>query len=65
MTEQKTGIRGCSGKTKRRGKERFCAQRAIYDYKGRGYCYYHHPLLPRKFGERYGSEAGGMEERDA
>ena len=47
MTEHKTGIRGCSAKTTRRGKERYCAQLAIYwDEKGRGFCFYHHPEQP-------------------
>jgi hypothetical protein len=47
------GLRGCSGRTKRRGRERFCAQLAIVYRDGQGYCYYHDPLRPRKFGEGY------------
>lgn len=50
----KTGIRGCCGKTKRRGKERYCAQLWITVYQGKQWCYYHDPRSPKKFGEPYG-----------
>ncbi len=46
------GYRGCSAKTKRKGKERFCSQLAIQNGPdGRPYCYYHNPASPKKFGE--------------
>lgn len=45
-----TGIRGCRGKTHRRGTERFCAQWEM-DYSG--YCYYHQPGNPKSFGDGY------------
>lgn len=51
-----TGIRGCCGRTKRRGKERFCSQRAIVTRGRRSYCYYHDPENPKKFGQGYGSK---------
>jgi hypothetical protein len=49
------GLGGCCATTKRRGKERMCAQRAITEYDGKPYCYYHNPRAPRKFGEGYAS----------
>jgi hypothetical protein len=49
-----TGIRGCCGKTKRKGRLRFCAQLAVVTVNGKGYCYYHTPNNPKKFGERAG-----------
>ena len=52
-----TGIRGCCAMTKRGGKLRHCAQRAIYETAdGKTWCYYHNPKAPRKFGEGYGHE---------
>jgi len=49
------GLRGCAGRTKRRGRERPCAQTAIVTSSdGKPYCYYHDPDNPRKFGEPYG-----------
>ena len=51
--EHSTGIRGCCGKTKRRGRERYCAQMPICYIDGKGYCYYHNPRNPKKFGEGY------------
>lgn len=47
---QPCGERGCKAKTSRRGKERYCAQREM---DGTGYCYYHQPDNPKKFGEGY------------
>jgi hypothetical protein len=47
------GIRGCCAKTKRRGKERYCAQPAIYSDANGEWCYYHRPGRERKFGEGY------------
>lgn len=59
----KCGLRGCAGKTKRRGRERYCAQEPIvWDSAGRGWCYYHNPTKPRKLGQGYvdrRKEAGG------
>lgn len=47
------GIRGCAAQTKRRGKLRYCAQKAIiWDKQGRGWCFYHNPENPHGFGER-------------
>ncbi len=51
VASNSTGIRGCTQKTKRRGKERYCAQKAIVYRAGRGFCYYHDPLAPHRFGE--------------
>lgn len=49
-----TGIRGCCAKTKRRGVERYCAQKPIVSFSGgHSYCYYHNPMAPKKFGEGY------------
>lgn len=47
------GLRGCWGTTKRKGAHRFCAQKAIVWYGTEGYCYYHDPKRPKKFGEGY------------
>ena len=47
------GFRGCCGMTKRHGKLPPCAQKAIVQVDGKWYCYYHNPLLARKFGEGY------------
>ena len=47
------GIRGCHGKTNRHCVERFCAQLAITWPEGKGYCFYHDPAHPHKFGEGY------------
>lgn len=48
------GAGGCCARMRRRGVERFCAQTWIYrDRQGRGWCYYHKPGAPRKFGEGY------------
>lgn len=43
----------CNGKTKRRGKERLCAQYAYILYEGKYYCYYHNPKNLKKFGQGY------------
>lgn len=45
------GERGCAAKTKRRGTERYCSQKAIVWRDGIGYCYYHDPRAPKVFGE--------------
>ena len=47
------GLRGCHGTTKRKGTLRPCAQKAIIWRGGVGFCYYHDPLRPKKFGEGY------------
>lgn len=49
----KCGIRGCAGQTKRKGKLRYCAQKAVVWYDDKSYCYYHDPRDPKKFGEGY------------
>lgn len=60
-----TGIRGCCVLVKTNGGLRYCAQTAIVtDEKGRGYCYYHNPEAPRKFGEGYGWEEREREIRE-
>lgn len=50
-----SGARGCSGKTNRRrggaAEGRACAQKAVVWRDGRGWCYYHDPRAPKKFGE--------------
>ena len=52
--EWRQGINGCCARVKRRGGvERFCAQKAIVTVQGQGYCYYHDPLNPHKFGEGF------------
>jgi hypothetical protein len=43
----------CEGRTKRRGVERRCAQKGIFTYQGKLYCWYHNPQSPKKFGEGY------------
>ena len=56
--EYKCGKRGCAAKTKRGGRERYCAQEAIhFDSEGRGWCYYHNPKAPKRFGEGYSTRA--------
>jgi len=50
------GLRGCAGRTKRRGTERACAQTPIVTVDGRQWCYYHNPDRPRKFGQGYDHE---------
>jgi hypothetical protein len=53
--EHTCGERGCCGLTDRRGHLRHCAQKAVtWDAAGRGWCYYHNPEKPRKFGQGYG-----------
>lgn len=53
------GLRGCHAMTtapsttSRRGKKRFCAQKAIVEYGGYGYCWYHNPKDPHRFGQGY------------
>ncbi len=49
----KSGIRGCSGRTHRHGVERFCAQKGIFAFRGKMYCWYHDPLNQHKFGQGY------------
>lgn len=51
------GIRGCCGQTKRKGKLRYCAQKAVFFLKNSGWCFYHNPNNPHKFGERKQKEA--------
>ena len=53
MKETFVGIRGCAGKTKRKGKERYCAQPTIIWRNGHRWCWYHNPDNPHKFGEGY------------
>ena len=43
----------CEARTKRRGKDRQCAQRSIVMVGGKQYCYYHNPSDPKKFGDGY------------
>lgn len=48
-----TGPNGCAGKVHRSRGGGWCRQRAIV-WRGRhgiGYCYYHDPEKPKKFGE--------------
>lgn len=53
-TGRPCGYRGCCAKTRRRGRERYCAQLPIIvDSDGGAWCYYHNPLAPKKFGECY------------
>ena len=49
----KTGIRGCSALTRRKGQVRFCAQKAIVERNGKPYCFYHDPVRPMKYGQGY------------
>ena len=62
----KCGQRGCCGKTKRRGVERYCAQPWTRFVRGKRWCYYHDPDAPKKFGEGCGDMARkGPEVSDA
>ncbi len=56
ISEHFEGIRGCRGITKRRGRERLCAQPAIG-----GFCWYHNPERPHRFGDGYRAD----EEKEA
>ena len=65
--EVRCGIRGCSGRTNRRGVERYCAQEwVVLDSKNSDYryCYYHNPKDPKKFGEGYGTRRRNDERED-
>jgi hypothetical protein len=43
----------CCGRTRRRGVERQCGQRACRMHQGRYFCWYHFPPSPKKFGQGY------------
>ncbi len=57
------GIRGCCAKVRSSVVGlRYCAQEAIvWDRFGRGYCYYHNPDEPHKFGEGYDEKRRAQE----
>jgi|GEM_PF-3862860 hypothetical protein len=50
---QPMGLRGCHATTTRHGKKRFCAQKAVIEVDGYGYCWYHNPKGPHRFGQGY------------
>lgn len=54
MKKKLSGPNGCCARTSRCGIDRFCKQKAMYyDEVGNGWCYYHEPGNPKKFGQGY------------